>query len=127
METHTLFVFSEIQRILMHTCRITKIKNYISTLTLIFLLTVIRLRSKVKFDINDYTYMKKSSAQEMFVIHNQTINWIFKKLAGFTIATEPEFCGRLKKSSKTYILLYHYFIRSSKVKERSGNPKSLKH
>lgn len=43
--------------------------------------------------------MKKSAVEELLMVNNPTIDWIFKRLAGFTIATEPEFCGGLKKSN----------------------------
>jgi hypothetical protein len=54
---------------------------------------------KSPFDIKGYTYMRKSTVKELLSINNPTISWIFKRLAGFTIATEPEFCGGLKKSN----------------------------
>ena len=43
--------------------------------------------------------MRKSTVKELLSINNPTISWIFKRLAGFTMVTEPEFCGGLKKSN----------------------------
>ena len=54
---------------------------------------------KSPFDDKRYTYMKRSNVHDLLSADNPTINWIFKRLAGFTIATEPEFCGGLKKSN----------------------------
>jgi hypothetical protein len=47
----------------------------------------------------DFTYVNKEKIIELLSPSNPTIKWIFEKLAGFTIATEPEFCGGLKKSN----------------------------
>ncbi|MBS1611747.1 MAG: UPF0489 family protein [Bacteroidetes bacterium] len=46
-----------------------------------------------------YTYTSRSEVLEMFNPHNMIIDFAFKRLAGFTIATEPKFCGGLMKSN----------------------------
>ncbi len=47
----------------------------------------------------NFTYMKRKEIQKYFSSSNEVINWIFKRLEGFTIATEPKCCGGLKKSN----------------------------
>lgn len=46
-----------------------------------------------------YTYMNRNEIKKYFSLDNQLIKDIFNRLEGFTIATEPEFCGGLKKSN----------------------------
>lgn len=46
-----------------------------------------------------YTYLSKKEIIALLSLTNPTIQWIFDRLAGMTIATEPEFCGGLKKSN----------------------------
>jgi len=49
---------------------------------------------------NVFTYMTDRKIEEILSIKNPLINWIFEKLAGFTIATEPKHCGGLLKSNE---------------------------
>ena len=44
--------------------------------------------------------MPKGKILELLAPETPFIRWIFARLAGFTIATEPEFCGGVSKSSK---------------------------
>lgn len=46
------------------------------------------------------TYMKKSQMVELLAPDTTLMHWIFQRLAGFTIATEPEHCGGLTKSNQ---------------------------
>ena len=47
-----------------------------------------------------FTYLKEKEIREMLDRDNPLINWVFDRLKGFTIATEPEHCGGLLKSNK---------------------------
>lgn len=49
---------------------------------------------------NKYTYMKRSEMINILSLERPLINWIFNRLSGFTIATEPEHCGGLLKSNE---------------------------
>lgn len=76
---------------------------------------------KSPFEVKGYTYMKIADVYKLLSIHNPTIRWIFKRLAGFTIATEPEFCGGLKKSIHYLRLIEDlYFTPSLFYKDLQG-------
>ena len=47
-----------------------------------------------------FTYMEKEEMQNILSISNPLTQWIFERLCGFTIATEPKHCGGLLKSNK---------------------------
>ncbi|MDX2173852.1 MAG: UPF0489 family protein [Bacteroidota bacterium] len=47
-----------------------------------------------------FTYMPKRDIQKLLSVDSVLINWIFKRLCGITIATEPEHCGGLLKSNQ---------------------------
>ena len=48
--------------------------------------------------------------REMLDKDNPLINWIFERLKGFTIATEPEHCGGLLKSNKFLNLISEIYF-----------------
>lgn len=48
----------------------------------------------------DFTYLKEDEIEEVINYKRPLINWIFNRLMGFTIATEPEHCGGLLKSNQ---------------------------
>lgn len=65
--------------------------------------------------------MKKADVHKLLSANNPTISWIFKRLAGITIATEPEFCGGLKKSNYFLRIIEDlYFTPSLFYKELQG-------
>lgn len=47
-----------------------------------------------------FTYMTKNEINKILSDERPLIKWIFERLCGFTIATEPEHCGGLLKSNK---------------------------
>ena len=47
-----------------------------------------------------FTYMKREDIFGLLSPKNLLIKWIFDRICGFTIATEPEHCGGLLKSNK---------------------------
>ena len=53
----------------------------------------------------NYTFLKKEQIVEQFSYSNPNIAFVIDRLAGFTIATEPGFCGGLKNSNKYFHLL----------------------
>lgn len=46
-----------------------------------------------------YTYVSDEEFNKMLSIERPLINWIFERIEGITIATEPEHCGGLLKSN----------------------------
>jgi hypothetical protein len=84
--------------------------------------------SKVYFDIDlDYftidnplngvgkkfTYMKKKHIEEILNAKRPLITWIFERLEGFTIATEPEHTGGLLMTNKLAGLIDTIFFKPS--------------
>jgi hypothetical protein len=53
----------------------------------------------------NYTYMTNKEIREMLSINRPLIDWMFKRLRGFTIATEPEHCGGISKSNKLFEII----------------------
>lgn len=51
-------------------------------------------------DSGRFTYMKKPEIVALLAPDTTLMHWIFQRLAGFTIATEPEHCGGLTKSNQ---------------------------
>lgn len=47
-----------------------------------------------------FSYLPKKQAETMLSIERPLIEWVFERLEGFTIATEPEHCGGLLKSNR---------------------------
>ncbi|WP_256009464.1 hypothetical protein [Desertivirga xinjiangensis] len=68
---------------------------------------------KSPFNTKGYTYMKQAAIKELFSANSETLRWILRRLAGFTIATEPEFCGGLKKSNYFLGILDNIFFTPS--------------
>lgn len=58
-----------------------------------------------------YTYMTQEEMSKLLSIENPLIKWIFKRLVGFTIATEPEHCGGLLKSNKLLDILNSIYFK----------------
>ncbi|MDC9721957.1 MAG: hypothetical protein PSN34_04185 [Urechidicola sp.] len=48
----------------------------------------------------EFTYLKEEEIRKMLDKDDLLIHWVFERLKGFTIATEPEHCGGLLKSNK---------------------------
>ncbi len=49
---------------------------------------------------NKFTYMTKQQIVNLLSVDTPFIQWIFKRLVGFTIATEPKHCGGILQSNK---------------------------
>ncbi|MFW0739929.1 hypothetical protein [Flavobacterium sp. T12S277] len=60
-----------------------------------------------------YTYLKQKEIVNMLEIKRPLINWIFERLEGFTIATEPEHCGGLLKSNKLLDIINKIYFEPS--------------
>jgi len=58
-----------------------------------------------------FTYMTKEQIANLLSVDTPLIQWIFKRLAGFTIATEPEHCGGLLKSNKLLDTINKIYFR----------------
>ena len=48
----------------------------------------------------EFTYLQEQEIRAMLDKDHPLISWIFERIKGFTIATEPEHCGGLLKSNK---------------------------
>ena len=63
----------------------------------------------LKNGLNDgsfkFTYLKEKEIRKMLHKDNPLIHWIFERLKGITIATEPEHCGGLLKSNRLLDLI----------------------
>lgn len=51
------------------------------------------------FGKQKFTYLRKKDVVEKFSQSTQMMKWILTRMCGFTIATEPKFCGGLNKSN----------------------------
>jgi len=117
---HTIHIFRDIKHFDSHIPNIRDKRVYFD-IDLDFFTYGNPTSAKSPFDLNRYTYMKKDDAQATFSPDNPTIKWILKRLAGFTIATEPEFCGGLKKSNYYLKIIEElYFTPSLFLKDLGG-------
>lgn len=48
----------------------------------------------------EFTYLQEAEIRTLLDKDNSLIHWIFERLKGFTIATEPKHCGGLLRSNK---------------------------
>jgi hypothetical protein len=48
----------------------------------------------------EFTYLQEGEIRKMLDKDNPVIHWVFERLKGITIATEPEHCGGLLRSNK---------------------------
>lgn len=53
----------------------------------------------------DLVLMREQDILSILDINSELIQWIFKRMEGMTIATEPEFCGGVINSNKIYSLV----------------------
>jgi hypothetical protein len=60
-----------------------------------------------------FTYMKKTEIFKLLSPENPLIDWIFTRLCGFTIATEPKHCGGLLKSNKLLDTINQLYFKPS--------------
>lgn len=60
-----------------------------------------------------FTYMEKEEMQNILSISNPLTQWIFERLCGFTIATEPKHCGGLLKSNKLLDIINKIYFQPS--------------
>jgi len=60
-----------------------------------------------------FTYMKKEEMKNILSINNPLTGWIFERLSGFTMATEPKHCGGLFKSNKLLDIVNRIYFKPS--------------
>lgn len=60
-----------------------------------------------------FTYLSKKEILGLMGLSNPVIEWVLKKVAGITIATEPEFCGGLKQSNYFLNIVDQLYFRPS--------------
>jgi hypothetical protein len=58
-----------------------------------------------------FKYMKKDAIHDMLKPERKAIRWIFDRLAGFTIALEPQHCGGLLASNKLLDILNKLYFK----------------
>jgi len=58
----------------------------------------------------EFTYLQEQEIRTMLDKDNPLIHWIFERLKGFTIATEPEHCGGLLRSNKFLDLISEIYF-----------------
>lgn len=117
---HTIHIFRDIKDFEAHLPNIKDQKMYFD-IDLDFFTYGNPTSVKSPFDVKGYTYMKKTDVHDLLSVNNPTINWILKRLAGFTIATEPEFCGGLKRSNHFLSIIEDlYFTPSLFNKQLQG-------
>lgn len=59
----------------------------------------------------EFTYLQENEIRTMLNKDNTLISWVFERLKGFTIATEPEHCGGLLKSNKFLDLISDLYFQ----------------
>jgi hypothetical protein len=59
----------------------------------------------------NFTYLQKDRINEMLHSERPLIRWIFERLQGFTIATEPEHCGGILKSNEFLTIINRLFFK----------------
>lgn len=68
----------------------------------------------------NYTYLSDQNIKEMLNSDNPLMQWIFQRLQGITIATEPEHTGGLLKSNKLLNLINNIWFKPSLFTSRPG-------
>ena len=95
---HTVFLFKSVEEFEAHLPNIHE-ENVYFDIDLDYFTLSNPFSTNCPFGLKKYTYMKRKDIVSLLSPSNATIQWIFERLAGFTIATEPEFCGGLKQSN----------------------------
>ncbi len=67
-----------------------------------------------------YTYLSQKTIKEMLNYNNPLMQWIFERLQGITIATEPEHTGGLLKSNKLLNRINKIWFKPSLFTSRPG-------
>ena len=58
----------------------------------------------------EFTYLQEQEIRTMLDKDNPLISWVFERLKGFTIATEPEHCGGLLQSNRFLNLISEIYF-----------------
>jgi hypothetical protein len=95
---HQVFIFKSIEDFENHLSEIEESSIYFD-IDLDYFTLSNPLSLKCPYKLRDFTYMTRKQIVNLLSPNNPTIEWIFSRMEGFTIATEPEFCGGLKKSN----------------------------
>ena len=64
-------------------------------------------------DKQQFSYMSDKTIKELFNPRSPVMSWILSRIAGFTIALEPEHCGGLQRSMKYLSLLENTLFTGS--------------
>ena len=68
----------------------------------------------------NYTYLPERIIKEMLKYDNPLMQWIFQRLQGITIATEPEHTGGLLKSNRLLNIINNLWFQPSLFTSRPG-------
>lgn len=63
------------------------------------------ITSQNPYNTKRFTYLSKKEISSIFSSDRPAMQWIYKRMAGFTIAREPGFCGGLNKSNYLFRLI----------------------
>lgn len=74
-----------------------------------------------------FTYLKKAEIEDMLKVDRPLINWIFERLCGITIATEPEHTGGLLRSNKLLDIIDRIYFKPSLFSNYGSNWKKSCH
>lgn len=123
---HKIFIFNSIEEFEAHLPKIKDKKVYFDIDLDYFTLSNPR-SVKSPYSNKGYTYLKKKQINELLSLSNPTIRWIFERMVGFTIATEPEFCGGLKKSNYFLQIIDSAYFNPSLFYNSLGKCTTWKH
>ncbi|MDH6254197.1 hypothetical protein M2347_003924 [Chryseobacterium sp. H1D6B] len=106
--THTIKKFKEYKDL--ENCLLLSDENYVYfDIDLDFF----TLKNPLNGEGADYTYLSERIIKEMLSHEHSLIQWIFRRLEGITIATEPEHTGGLLKSNRLLNVINNIWFRPS--------------
>ncbi len=76
-------------------------------------------------DKHKFTYMRKKDIENIFSIESEFMQWIFKRMDGFTIALEPEHTGGISMSLE-YLSLLNKILFNGEILHRDCKWKHLR-
>lgn len=62
---------------------------------------------------DSWIMMKKRKIKKIINVKRRYMKWILKRLEGYTIATEPEYCGGILQSSKILTIIEEQFFNKN--------------
>lgn len=78
-----------------------------------------------KKKVKEANYMTPDEIDRLLAVDTPLMSWVFERLAGFTIATEPEYCGGLIKSNELLDIVNKLYFKPGLL-SKNCNWKHLK-